>query len=75
MLLFHIDINLPPMFSPDTILNLEMLYHADVDLTATLVKDCFKRGDCVNQGILEYAIMMPQLRDSIFIIRYYGLLP
>mgnify|MGYP000929991688 CR=1 FL=1 len=51
------------MFSPDTILDLVMLYHVDTELTATLVKACFKRGDCVDQGMLEYAIMMPQLRE------------
>ncbi len=63
------------MFSPDTILDLVMLDHTDVELTATLMKACFKRGYCVNQGMLEYAIMMPHLRDSMFIIRHYGLLP
>ncbi len=63
------------MFSPDTIFDLAMLYNADVELTAALVKACFKRGDCDNQGMLEYAIMMPQLRESMFIICHYGLLP
>jgi hypothetical protein len=63
------------MFLPDTILDLGMLYHAGIELTTALVKACFKRGDCVNQGILEYAIMMTKLRESMFIIRHYGLLP
>ena len=52
-----------------------MLYHADAELTRILVKMCIKNKDNVNRDMLEYAILVSQIKESMCIIRHFGLLP
>ena len=53
-----------------------MLYHADAELTNHLVKASMKKkGDCVNKDMLKYAILASQIKESMWTIRHFGLLP
>ena len=53
-----------------------MLYHADAELTNHLVKASMKKkGDCVNEDMLKYAIFVSQIKVSMWTMRHFGLLP
>ena len=52
-----------------------MIYHADSELTNHLVKASMKKKDCVNEDMLKYAIFVSQIKESMWIIRHFGLLP
>ncbi len=52
-----------------------MLYHADAELTNHLVKASMKKKDFVNEDMLKYAIFISQIKESMWIIRHFGLLP
>ena len=53
-----------------------MLYHADAELTNHIVKASMKKkGDYVNEDMLKYAIFVSQIKESMWIIRHFGLLP
>jgi len=53
-----------------------MLYHADAELTNHIVKASMKKkGDYVNEDMLKYAIFVSQIKESMWIIRHFDLLP
>ena len=53
-----------------------MLYYADAELTKHIVKASMKKkGDCVNEDMLKYAIFVSQIKESMWTIRHFGLLP
>ena len=53
-----------------------MLYHADADLTNHIVKASMKKkGDFVNEDMLKYAIFISQIKESMWIIPHFGVLP
>ena len=52
-----------------------MLYHADAELTSILVKTCIKSKYNVNEDMLKYTILVSQIKESMWIIRHFGLLP
>ena len=52
-----------------------MLYHADAELTNHLVKASIKKKDCVNEDMLKYAILVSQIKESMWTICHFGLLP
>ena len=53
-----------------------MLYHADAELTNHTAKASMKKkGDCVNEDMLKYAIFVLQIKESMWTIRHFGLLP
>ena len=48
-----------------------MLYHADAELTNHLVKASMKKkGGCVNEDMLTYAIFVSHIKESI--AKYIG---
>ena len=52
-----------------------MLYHADAELASHLVKASIKKKDHVNEDMLKYAILVSQIKESMWTIRHFGLLP
>ena len=52
-----------------------MLYHADAKLTNHLVKASMKQRDCVNEDMLKYDILVSQIKESMWTIHHFGLLP
>ena len=44
----------------------KMLYHVDAELTNHLVKVSMKKkGDCVNEDMLKYAIFVKKIKESM----------
>ena len=53
-----------------------MLYYVDAELTNHIVKASMKKkGGCVNEDMLKYAIFVSQIKESMWTIRHFGLLP
>ena len=51
------------------------MYHADSELTSILVKTCTKSKYNVNKDMLKYAILVSQIKESMWTICHFGLLP